>query len=260
MNKLTLAVLISAAMSTTAMAHDHMEKDDQMKKIPHTFNAIDKDKDGMLGKQEVSDHVISKRFEKVDKNSDNKISENEYLTFYQNNPKAFSEDVNDKIQVTKAKVKADADKVLANAPKDMKTDETQVGANMEMEDAYSTDSDDMNAMKKHKDNMRHSKEDMEHKTDMAMNTDNTNSGMQAYNADRDADLRNNDEMAGNEGDRMVAKNEFKMMDKNGDGMVSEEEASEAGVNSTFSDMDENEDNMISRQEYRDYRQSQEVSR
>ncbi|MBD3587650.1 hypothetical protein HHX48_18080 [Salinimonas sp. HHU 13199] len=250
MKKLTLAVLISGAMSTAAMAHDHMDKEDHMKQVKHTFTKIDADKDGMLGKDEVSDHVISKHFDKLDTNGDKKLSENEYITYLENNPKAFSEDVKDQVQYTKAKVTADADEVVASSPKDLKTDETQVGADMGSD--YSSDSD-MNAMNDEMDSMKHESES-------AMSSYERDENMDDYDSDHDADLRNNDEMAGNEGDRMVAENEFKMMDKNGDGMISEEEASMAGVNSIFDEMDEDKDSMISRQEYREYRRSAEVSR
>ena len=243
MKKLTLAVLISGAMSTAAMAHDHMDKEGHMKQVKHTFNTIDADKDGMLGKEEVSDHVIAKHFDKLDTNGDDKLSENEYITYLEDNPKAFSENVKDKVQYTKAKVEADADEVIASSPKELKTDETQVGADMESDS-------DMSAMH----------DDMERKTESAMSSYDRDENMDDYDSDHDADLRNNDEMAGNEGDRMVAQNEFKMMDKNGDGMVSEDEANIAGVNSTFDDMDEDDDNMISRQEYREYRRSEEASR
>lgn len=250
MKKLTLAVLISGAMSTAAMAHDHMDKEDHMKQVKHTFSTIDADKDGMLGKEEVSDHVIAKHFDKLDTNSDNKLSENEYITYLENNPKAFSENVKDDVQYTKAKITADADEVVASSPKDLKTDETQVGADMESD--YSADSD-VSAMKDDMDSM-------ERDSETAMSSHEGMDSMSDYDSDHDADLRNNDEMAGNEGDRMVSENEFKMMDKDGDGMVSEEEASMAGVNSTFDEIDEDKDSMISRQEYREYRRSAEASR
>ncbi|WP_414829187.1 hypothetical protein [Alteromonas sp. H39] len=51
----------------------------------------------------------------------------------------------------------------------------------------------------------------------------------------------------------VASSEFDLMDKNKDGVVTEKEASEIGVNSLFSDMDINGDGVLSLKEYMKYR-------
>lgn len=51
----------------------------------------------------------------------------------------------------------------------------------------------------------------------------------------------------------VASSEFNLMDKNKDGVVTEQEASDIGVNSLFSDMDINGDGVLSRKEYMNYR-------
>ncbi len=52
----------------------------------------------------------------------------------------------------------------------------------------------------------------------------------------------------------VASSEFDLMDSNKDGVVTEKEASDIGVNSLFSDMDINGDGVLSRKEYMNYRE------
>lgn len=54
----------------------------------------------------------------------------------------------------------------------------------------------------------------------------------------------------------VASSEFALMDKNKDGVVTEKEASEIGVNNLFSDMDMNDDGVLSRKEYTKYREQE----
>ena len=52
---------------------------------------------------------------------------------------------------------------------------------------------------------------------------------------------------------VVAQNEFKMMDTNGDGSISRDEAAEIGIADTFKDMDYNGDGKISLEEYSKHR-------
>ena len=113
MKKLTLAVVISGTLSTAAFANHHMEK------IDSTFNSLDTNGDEMVSMSEVNNAPVSEYFSKMDKNGDKSLSENEYVTFLQNNPKAFSDKVKDEVQMTKASVEADMDKVAKQSREDM---------------------------------------------------------------------------------------------------------------------------------------------
>ena len=57
---------------------------------------------------------------------------------------------------------------------------------------------------------------------------------------------------------MATHKAFEMMDKNGDGHVTEDEASEADVIASFNEIDQNEDNKITHSEFQEYRESEQA--
>ncbi|WP_218312615.1 hypothetical protein [Alteromonas antoniana] len=73
----------------------------------------------------------------------------------------------------------------------------------------------------------------------------------ALQNDITADMNNDDAQKSSE--HPVASSEFDLMDKNKDGVVTEQEASDIGVNNLFSDMDSNGDGVLSQKEYMNYR-------
>ncbi len=234
MNKLALAVIISGTMSTAAFANHHMEK------IDSTFSSLDSNSDSMVSMDEVKETSISDYFSKMDKNGDNSLSENEYITYLQDSPESFSEDVKKQIHMTQAEVEADMDKVAKQSREDM--DYRQKNVSATVEEGSSEMTQGMRSVNTEEHAMQSHKQD----------------SMDHMEQDRDGDIARSSEQAGQPEGDVVARNEFDMLDENGDGQVTEKEASNAGVNETFSDMDSNDDNMITHQEYSEYRNSEEA--
>ena len=234
MKKLTLAVVISGTLSTAAFANHHMEK------IDSTFNSLDTNGDEMVSMSEVNNAPVSEYFSKMDKNGDKSLSENEYVTFLQNNPKAFSDKVKDEVQMTKASVEADMDKVAKQSREDMDYQQKNVSATVE------EGSSDMTQGMRKANTMEHAAK--------SHGQDSKNQ----FEQDSDGEVAYSSEQAGQPKGDVVARNEFEMMDKNGDGHVTEDEASQTGVDQTFSEIDQNDDNRITRNEYEEYRNSEEA--
>ncbi|WP_218354353.1 EF-hand domain-containing protein [Alteromonas lipotrueiana] len=234
MKKLTLAVVISGALSTAAYAHNNMEK------IGSTFNSLDNNGDQMVSMEEVKDAPISEYFEKIDKNGDQSLSENEYVTFYDNNPKAFSDQVKEDIQLTKATVEADMDKVAKQSREDMDYQQENISATVE------EGSSEMTQGMRESNTMEHAAKS--HGQD----------SMNQLEQDRDTEVAYMDDNMRQSEDGMATHKAFEMMDKNGDGHVTEDEASEADVIASFNEIDQNEDNKITHSEFQEYRESEQA--
>lgn len=87
MKKLTIATLISAALSTSAFAGDDMDK------IDTTFADLDNDDNGYISREEADDDEISEHFSKIDANSDMQLSMKEFNTHVMKYPQHFDDDV-----------------------------------------------------------------------------------------------------------------------------------------------------------------------
>ena len=72
MKKLTIATLISTALSTMAFAGDDMEK------IASSFANLDKDGNGYVSRAEAKDSDIFAHFTRIDKNADTQLSMKEF--------------------------------------------------------------------------------------------------------------------------------------------------------------------------------------
>ena len=87
MKKLTIATIISAALSTTAFAGDEVEK------IETTFANLDKDGSGYVSQEEAKDSDILPHFTRIDKNADAQLSMKEFNAHIERYPLHFDGDV-----------------------------------------------------------------------------------------------------------------------------------------------------------------------
>lgn len=87
MNKLTLVTLISSALSAGAMAGDHKDK------IAMSFADLDKNSDGYITRDEVSNTAVAKHFDTMNLNGNDMVTRNEFNTHVANNPSHFTGDV-----------------------------------------------------------------------------------------------------------------------------------------------------------------------
>ena len=237
MKKLTLAVIVSAAMSTSAFANDHMEK------IDSTFADLDSDKNGMISMSEAQNSSVKGYFDALDTNSDDSVSQNEFITYMESQPSKFSEDVKENVRYTEVQVEKDMDNVAAQSESTIAQTEKQM--DQSMDSASSQAQSNMQNM----DNEMHAvKAHGQDKMD----------GYKTQQSDRDGDIAMSSDQAAQPKGEVVARNEFKMLDANGDGEVTKDEASKVGINSTFDDIDANSDEVLTRKEYKMYRDSEEA--
>ena len=87
MKKLTIATLISTALSTMAFAGDDMEK------IHSSFANLDKDGNGYISRAEAKDSDIFAHFTRIDKNADTQLSMKEFDAHIERYPQHFDGDV-----------------------------------------------------------------------------------------------------------------------------------------------------------------------
>ncbi|MCW8109968.1 hypothetical protein OPS25_15790 [Alteromonas ponticola] len=96
MKKLTLAVLISSALSAGAVAgdwkKDKMESADK-DQIESTFAELDNDENGFISKEEADDDDIWEHFAKIDTDSDDQLSQAEFDTHLQSMPQHYEDDI-----------------------------------------------------------------------------------------------------------------------------------------------------------------------
>ncbi|QJR82133.1 EF-hand domain-containing protein [Alteromonas pelagimontana] len=87
MKKLLLVTVIGAALSACSPAGDDMEK------IESTFAELDENSNGYLTNAEVDDEGVASYFTKIDTDSDQQISKNEFESYLQSNPESFEDDI-----------------------------------------------------------------------------------------------------------------------------------------------------------------------
>ncbi|MBT0585252.1 hypothetical protein [Alteromonas oceanisediminis] len=88
MKKLAVATFVTAALSLSAQAQDYADNMESMsvdEKIPHSFDTLDKDKDGYISREEAKGHEVLDYFAKIDglaqSTADDKLSEKEFDKF-----------------------------------------------------------------------------------------------------------------------------------------------------------------------------------
>lgn len=237
MNKLTLAVIVSAAMSTAAYANDHMDK------IDSTFADLDTDKNGVVSMSEAENSAVKNHFGKFDTNSDDSISQNEFITYMESEPSKFTQNAKDNVRYTEVQVEKDMDDVASQsettvAQADQQADQSMDHASSQAKSNMQSMDNEMHAVKSHgQDKM---------------------DGYKTQQTNSDSDIAMDSEQAAQPKGEVVARNEFKMLDANGDGEVTKDEASKVGINSTFDDIDANNDEVLTRKEYKMYRDSEEA--
>lgn len=237
MKKLTLAVIVSAAMSTGAFANDHMDK------INSTFADLDSDKNDMVSMSEAENSTVKDYFDSLDTNSDDAISQNEFITYMESQPSKFTQDAKDNIRYTEVQVEKDMDEVASQ------TDATVAQAGQDMDQSMGQASGQAQSNMQNMDNEMHA---------VKAHGQDTMDGYKTQKAEQDGEIAMNSEQAAQPKGEVVARNEFKMLDANGDGEVTKDEASKVGINSTFDDIDANSDEVLTRNEYKMYRDSEEA--
>lgn len=222
MKKLTIATLISAALSAGAFAGDDMEK------IDTTFVDLDNDDNGYISREEADDDEIYEHFSKIDTNSDMQLSAKEFNTHVMKHPQHFDDEVLSTVKSmkesmgvngtieTKVKVDTDVDEVVA-ATKDKRLThelraETELLANENLKETT--------VERVAKDTVVHDK---------------------TVIAD----------------EAVIARSKFEMMDANNDGELTKAEASRSGVTRNFDKMDLNDDELITRTEFKRYQRTSE---
>ncbi len=116
MKKLTLVTLISAALSTGAVAG--YQKD----KIDSKFAELDNNDNGYISREEADDDDIYEHFSNMDINDDMRVSMKEYNTHVTNNPEHFDDDVVTSVQMMSNSVEEVDPKTVSGAGDDHKMD------------------------------------------------------------------------------------------------------------------------------------------
>ena len=222
MKKLTIATLISAALSAGAFAGDDMEK------IDTTFVDLDNDDNGYISREEADDDEIYAHFSKIDANSDMKLSIEEFNTHVMKHPQHFD------------------DEVLATV-KSMKESMGKKGT-VETEVKVDAEVDEVVAATKDK-RLTH---ELRAETELKANGDLKKTKVEKVSKDT---VINDKTVIADEA--VIARSKFEMMDANNDGELTKAEASRSGVTRNFDKIDLNDDELITRTEFKRYQSTSE---
>ncbi|MCZ8530054.1 calcium-binding protein [Alteromonas sp. PRIM-21] len=222
MKKLTIATLISAALSAGAFAGDDMEK------IDTTFVDLDNDDNGYISREEADDDEIYAHFSKIDTNSDMQLSAKEFNAHVMKHPQHFDDEV-------------------ISSVKSMKESMGSQGT-METEVNVDTDVDEVVAATKDK-RLTH---ELRAETELK-----ANGNLEKTKVDKVAEdtVVNDKTVIADEA--VIARSKFDMMDANNDGELTKAEASRSGVTRNFDKIDLNDDELITRTEFKRYQRSSE---
>ena len=222
MKKLTIATLISAALSTGAFAGSDIEK------IDTTFVDLDNDDNGYISREEADDDEIYAHFSKIDANSDMQLSAEEFNTHVMKYPQHFD------------------DEVLATA-QSMKESMGKQGT-METKVEVDTDVDEVVAATNDK-RLTH-----ELRAETKLNANGNLKKTDVEKVANDTVVNDNTVIAD---EAVIARSKFEMMDANNDGELTKSEASRSGVTRDFDKIDENDDELITRAEFQRYQRTPE---
>ena len=217
MKKLTIATLISAALSAGAFAGDDMEK------IDTTFVDLDNDDNGYISREEADDDEIYAHFSKIDANSDMQLSTEEFNTHVMKHPQHFD------------------DEVLATV-KSMKESMGKKGT-VETEVKVDADVDEVVAATKDK-RLTH---ELRAETELKASGDLKKTKVEKVSKDT---VINDKTVIADEA--VIARSKFEMMDANSDGKLTKAEASRSGVTRDFDKIDVNDDELITHTEFKRY--------
>ncbi|OJF68601.1 calcium-binding protein [Alteromonas sp. V450] len=222
MKKLTIATLISAALSTAAFAGNGIEK------IDTTFVDLDNDDNGYISREEADDDEIYAHFSKIDTNSDMQLSINEFNSHVMQHPQHFDDEV-------LSTVKSMKESMVANG-----TIETKVKVD--------TDVDEIVAATKDK-RLTH---ELRAETEL-LNNENLKETTVERVA-KDTVVHDKTVIAD---EAVIARSKFEMIDANSDGKLTKAEASRSGVTRDFDKIDANDDELITRTEFKRYERTSE---
>ena len=223
MKKLTIATLISAALSAGAFAGDNMEK------IDTTFVDLDNDDNGYISREEADDDEIHAHFSKIDANSDMQLSVEEFNSHVMKHPQHFD------------------DEVLAT----VKSMKESMGTEGTINTTVKVDSDI--------DEMVASTQDKRLTHELRAETDlKANGNLKKTNVEKVAEdtVVNDKTVIADEA--VIARSKFERMDANSDGELTKAEASRSGVTRDFDKIDLNDDELITQTEFKRYQRTSEV--
>lgn len=223
MKKLTIATLISAALSAGAFAGDNMEK------IDTTFVDLDNDDNGYISREEADDYEIHAHFSKIDANSDMQLSVEEFNSHVMKHPQHFD------------------DEVLAT----VKSMKESMGTEGTMNTTVKVDSDI--------DEMVAATQDKRLTHELRAETDlKANGNLKKTNVEKVAEdtVVNDKTVIADEA--VIARSKFERMDANSDGELTKAEASRSGVTRDFDKIDLNDDELITQTEFKRYQRTSEV--
>lgn len=254
MKKLTLAMVIGAAMSTSAFAAHHESR------ITSDFEALDANGDGMLSKEEVKGSITEETLSKIDSNSDDMINHSEFTAYIKAKPERFTDEL-----VVKEKTNHDGKANSAHQSMDEK-------------EAMGTDGDVISEKNKElrsemKANANH--DSMNKASDMAKQDSMGADGdvISEQNSEMRSEMKTSDtqhsmkhgEAMDETGAVISEKNDtlrtevtdaanmrFDKADANKDGELSKREIENAGIKGDFMTMDKDGNELITRMEYRRY--------
>ena len=222
MKKLTIATLISAALSAGAFAGDDMEK------IDTTFVDLDNDDNGYISREEADDDEIHTHFSKIDTNSDMQLSAKEFNAHVMKHPQHFDDEVLSTVKSMKESIGAKG------------TMETKVNVDTNVDEVVATTKD------------KRLTHELRAETELK-----ANGNLEKTKVDKVAEdtVVNDKTVIADEA--VIARSEFEMMDANNDGELTKAEASRSGVTRNFDKIDLNDDELITRTEFKRYQRSSE---
>ena len=222
MKKLTIATLISAALSTAAFAGNDIEK------IDTTFVDLDNDDNGYISREEADDDEIYAHFSKIDTNSDMQLSIKEFNSHVMKYPQHFDDEVLSTVKSMKESMGANG------------TIETKVKVD--------TDVDEIVAATKDK-RLTH---ELRAETELLANENLKETTVERVA--KDTVVHDKTVIAD---EAVIARSKFEMIDANSDGKLTKAEASRSGVTRDFDKIDANDDELITRMEFKNYQSSSE---
>jgi hypothetical protein len=224
MKKLTIATLVSAALSAGAFAGD------DMKKIDTSFADLDNNDNGYISREEADDDEIYAHFSKIDTNSDMQLSIKEFNAHVMKHPQHFDGEVVATVQSMKESMGNEG------------TINTDVTVDTDIDDVVTSVKDKRLTHELMAENERKANGNLEKKT-VEVVTNDTVVTKTTETADK----------------AVIASSKFEMMDANRDGELSKAEASRSGVTRDFDKMDLDDDELITRSEFKRYQRKSEAN-
>ncbi|MDO6566446.1 hypothetical protein Q4561_05205 [Alteromonas sp. 1_MG-2023] len=115
MKKLTLAIVLSSALSTFSFADGNSSTKEHSSKIDTDFAKLDKNGDSLISEDELDANQLTNFLDRIDENGDKAINLNEFNSFVKANPTLFSDDVSSEANDQDATDAVEAQKISEQA-------------------------------------------------------------------------------------------------------------------------------------------------